>query len=89
MPAFIAFSGNRGDHIQVEGDLAAAVAAMSPAARVSGMAQLTQVSPVAWQHINLCGRYEFTKEPETINLEAIIQALAEVQITPEEFAATP
>ena len=55
---------------------------------VQGMAQLTQVSPVAWQHINLCGRYEFTKEPETINLEAIIQALAEVRITPEEFAAT-
>ena len=55
---------------------------------VHGVAQLTQVSPVAWQHINLCGRYEFTKEPETINLEAIIQALAEVQITPEEFAST-
>ena len=36
MPAFIAFSGNRGDHIHVEGDLASAVAAMSPAARVSG-----------------------------------------------------
>ena len=44
MPAFIAFSGNRGDHIQVEGDLAAAVAAMSPAARVSGMARLTQIA---------------------------------------------
>ena len=44
MPAFIAFSGNRGDHIQVEGDLTAAVAAMSPAARVSGMARLTQIA---------------------------------------------
>ena len=44
MPAFIAFSGNRGDHIHVEGDLAAAVAAMSPAARVSGMARLTQIA---------------------------------------------
>jgi Tn3 transposase DDE domain len=56
---------------------------------VQGVTQLTQVSPVAWQHINLCGRYEFTKEPETINLEAIIHALAEVQISPEEFASTP
>jgi len=40
---------------------------------VQGAAQLAQVSPVAWQHSNLCGRYEFTKEPETINMEAIIQ----------------
>jgi hypothetical protein len=44
MPAFIAFSGNRGDHIQVEGDLTAVVDAMSPAARVTGMARLTQIA---------------------------------------------
>jgi hypothetical protein len=44
MPAFIAFSGNRGDHIQVEGDLASAVDAMNPAARVSGMVRLTQIA---------------------------------------------
>ena len=44
MPAFIAFSGNRGDHIQVEGDLKSALDAMSPAARVSGMIQLTQIA---------------------------------------------
>ena len=44
MPAFIAFSGNRGDHIQVEGDLASAVDAISPEARVSGMARLTQIA---------------------------------------------
>ena len=37
MPTFIAFSGNRGDHIHVEGDLASAVDALSPTARVSGM----------------------------------------------------
>ena len=42
MPAFIAFSGNRGDHIHSR--LTAAVAAMSPAARVSGMARLTQIA---------------------------------------------
>jgi hypothetical protein len=41
-----------------------------------GAALLTQVSPVAWQHINLCGRYEFTRAPKIINLAAIIQALA-------------
>jgi hypothetical protein len=30
---------------------------------------------VAWQHIHLCGRHEFTKAPESINMAAIIQAL--------------
>jgi hypothetical protein len=44
MPTFIAFSGNRGDHIHVEGDLASAVDAISPNARVSGMARLTQIA---------------------------------------------
>ena len=42
----------------------------------AGAARLTQVSPVAWQHINLCGRYEFTKAPDVIHMAAIIQALA-------------
>jgi hypothetical protein len=44
MPTFIAFSGNRGDHIHVEGDLESAVDAISPTARVSGMARLTQIA---------------------------------------------
>ena len=44
-------------------------------------ALLTQVSPIAWQHINLCGRYEFTKEPEAIHMPAIIQALAQAPVT--------
>jgi TnpA family transposase len=44
-------------------------------------ALLTQVSPIAWQHINLCGRYEFTRGPEAINMPAIIQALAQVPVT--------
>ena len=44
MPTFIAFSGNRGDHIHVEGDLASAMDAMSPIAQVSGMIRLTQIA---------------------------------------------
>jgi TnpA family transposase len=44
-------------------------------------ALLTQVSPIAWQHISLCGRYEFTREPEAIHMPAIIQALAQVPVT--------
>ena len=50
--------------------------------------RLTQVSPVAWQHINLCGRYEFTTGPDTINMQAIIQELADIQVVPEEVALT-
>jgi len=46
----------------------------------AGAALLTQVSPVAWQHINLCGRYEFTKGANTINMAAIIQALAQAPV---------
>ena len=44
MPAFIAFSGNRGDHIHVEGDHASALDALSFSARVSGMTRLTQIA---------------------------------------------
>jgi TnpA family transposase len=43
----------------------------------AGMALITQVSPVAWQHINFYGRYEFIKEPEPINVEAIVETLAQ------------
>jgi hypothetical protein len=39
------------------------------------------VSPIVWQHINLCGRYEFTRELEAIHMPAIIQALAQVPVT--------
>jgi hypothetical protein len=48
-----------------------------------GAALLMQVSPVAWQHINLCGRYEFSKGLEVINMPAIIQESAHIQVTPE------
>lgn len=39
---------------------------------------LKQVSPIAWQHINIHGRYEFSKRPENININAIIQELAKI-----------
>ncbi|MEK4503602.1 hypothetical protein [Bacillus sp. FSL R12-0069] len=38
---------------------------------------LKQVSPVAWQHINLYGRYEFHSNQEMINMDEIIQELAQ------------
>lgn len=45
-----------------------------------GAALLKQVSPVAWQHINLYGRYEFNTSPQSIDLEAIVEKLAKVMI---------
>lgn len=34
-----------------------------------------KVSPIAWQNTNLHGRYEFQKQPDTLNMETIIQGL--------------
>jgi hypothetical protein len=45
---------------------------------------LKHISPVAWQHINLYGRYEFNKSPESINMDEIIEKLAQVPISPNE-----
>ena len=47
------------------------------------MALLKQVSPIAWQHINLYGRYEFNKRSEFINIYEIVQELAHLQIRQE------
>ena len=49
-----------------------------------GAGLITQVSPVAWQHINFYGRYEFTKGTEAINVEAIVEALAQQPLMPVE-----
>lgn len=38
---------------------------------------LKRISPVAWQHINLYGRYEFNSSQESINMDEIIQELAQ------------
>ena len=48
-----------------------------------GASLLTQVSPVAWQHINLYGRYEFRKGPEAIDLPALIQELDQIPVQPD------
>ena len=36
---------------------------------------LQQVSPIAWQHINFVGHYEFTKGFEVIDLDELVQKL--------------
>lgn len=51
----------------------------------AGAALLTHVSPVAWQHINLCGRYEFTKGPAPIHISAMVEALVQAPV-PQDLA---
>ena len=41
----------------------------------SAARSLAPVSPVAWQHINFYGRYEFTKSFQPIDIDAIVQEL--------------
>jgi TnpA family transposase len=38
-----------------------------------------KVCPVAWQHINLQGRFEFLKSPDSLNVDAIIRELTTPQ----------
>ena len=38
------------------------------------------ISPVAWQHINFHGRYDFSAGPEVIQLDAIIQQLSQLPL---------
>ncbi|MFL5657034.1 MAG: Tn3 family transposase [Ktedonobacteraceae bacterium] len=40
------------------------------------MTRIAHISPVAWQHINFYGRYDFTTAAEPINMEEIVEALA-------------
>lgn len=47
------------------------------------VARLKQVPPIAWQHINFYGRYEFTTLPSPIDMEAIVQQLASIPIAPD------
>jgi len=50
----------------------------------SGAEALKQISPVAWQHVNVHGRYEFTKRPQLIDLADIVRHLAQRPIVLEE-----
>ena len=47
---------------------------------IQGTELLDQISPIAWQHINFYGRYEFRKVLEAINMNEIIQELAQVPV---------
>jgi TnpA family transposase len=47
---------------------------------VNGANMFKRISPVAWQHINLLGRYEFSKKPKDIKMNEIIHQLDQSQI---------
>ena len=47
---------------------------------VQEAALLKHISPVAWQHINLSGRYEFRNGPEAININEIVRELAQLPV---------
>ncbi len=47
---------------------------------------LAKVSPVAWQHINFYGRYEFTKSFQPIDIDEIVQELLSRSETAPKFA---
>jgi TnpA family transposase len=47
-----------------------------------GTALVKKVSPVSWQHINLHGRFEFKKSSKAIDINALVQELAQIQIPP-------
>jgi len=46
---------------------------------------LARVSPVAWQHINFYGRYEFTKSFQPIDIDEIVQELLSRSGTAPKF----
>jgi len=43
-------------------------------------ALLLTISPVAWQHINIHGRYVFRKDPENIDMNAIVHKLSQIPV---------
>ncbi len=45
-----------------------------------GAAVLSQVSPVAWQHINFYGRYEFTKGADPIDMDVMVDTLTKIPL---------
>lgn len=42
---------------------------------------IKKISPVAWRHINLYGRYKFHKKENTIDIQKIIDILEEKYLT--------
>jgi TnpA family transposase len=50
------------------------------AGSIQEIEQLKRISPIAWQHINIHGRYEFNKPSENINMDTIVQELVHLPV---------
>lgn len=50
------------------------------AGSIQEIEQLKRISPIAWQHINIHGRYEFNKSSENINIDTIVQELVHLPV---------
>lgn len=48
--------------------------------QVDEIEKIKNISPVAWQHINFFGRYEFNKQPQNIDLNQIIKEISNIPI---------
>ena len=55
--------------------LGALIDAKEQRGEVEAAARLGRISPVAWQHINFAGRYEFHKEEKGVDLGDLIKSL--------------
>ena len=50
---------------------------------------IKRLSPVAWQHINLIGKYEFYLNQKTINIQVLIEKVlsnSEIDFDPQKRA---
>jgi len=43
----------------------------------AAMDAIQGMSPVAWQHINLIGQFEFSAEPSKVDIEALVKRYAD------------
>lgn len=57
--------------------IAEAIAVREARGDVAGAARLRTVSPIAWVHVNLYGRYLFDDEPVAVPLATLVAALAQ------------
>ncbi len=46
---------------------------------------IKQISPMAWQHINFMGRYEFNKPTEIIDIKEIVKNLKSLSFPQSEI----
>ena len=49
----------------------------------AGASDILNVSPVAWNHLNFRGRYTFRSQQKAIDIDAIVQKLAQIKIFPD------